>query len=456
MSNIKIKLFAIAKDEAAYIPQWVFHHFYFGFDEIEIWLNDITDNSIQICNTLSKIYPNFKYKIVDDILDKCKEENKSFQYESYNMVLRSEKQNLNFTHIFYLDLDEFWTPRNFQDTIHYFVDKYFYADSISFPWYFDEADHKRKIGDYKFYSSNKLYFDKDQHVKTLVKISDRVVSVNFHNHIIEKGIQIDCEGNILPILDSKTMGGAKISKDILDISTMDKTVSAFVLHTVLRSQVEYLASLLRGRKHVLNDKSPLLKSNRWGFLTEMHYVPYYIDDNILCIYNQKLSVFLDEFKDELFISYNFILNRYDKVIEIFRDYQNFKYFKRLLNNIDLKEVVDIVDKYSYQERIRFWFDKIEIKEYSLEIVGWVVLLESNKHISLRFYDMVMKKFIDGRLSRIDRLDVLNKISNSSPLNCGFKFLCELEYVEFNFNDVNIELLEFEKSTYTVIFGVEYK
>lgn len=70
--DIRIKIFAIAKDEAAYIPQWVHHHFYFGFDEIEIWLNNIEDNSIEVCKRLSNTYENFKYKVADDILEECK------------------------------------------------------------------------------------------------------------------------------------------------------------------------------------------------------------------------------------------------------------------------------------------------------------------------------------------------------------------------------------------------
>lgn len=42
---MKIKLIAIAKDEAAYLPDWIFHHLYFGFDSIDIYVNNTTDNT---------------------------------------------------------------------------------------------------------------------------------------------------------------------------------------------------------------------------------------------------------------------------------------------------------------------------------------------------------------------------------------------------------------------------
>ena len=52
--KINTKLIAIAKNEGAYLPQWIYHHFSIGFDEIEIYINDTTDNSIAICEKIQK------------------------------------------------------------------------------------------------------------------------------------------------------------------------------------------------------------------------------------------------------------------------------------------------------------------------------------------------------------------------------------------------------------------
>lgn len=47
-TELKIKLVAIAKDEAAYLPEWIFHHLYFGFDQIDIYVNNTSDNTFAL------------------------------------------------------------------------------------------------------------------------------------------------------------------------------------------------------------------------------------------------------------------------------------------------------------------------------------------------------------------------------------------------------------------------
>ena len=61
MMEIKIKLVAIAKDEAAYLPQWIFHHLRLGVDSIDVYINDSFDNSIEISRKINAIEPRFKY-----------------------------------------------------------------------------------------------------------------------------------------------------------------------------------------------------------------------------------------------------------------------------------------------------------------------------------------------------------------------------------------------------------
>jgi len=54
---MKIKLVAIAKDEAAYLPEWIYHHLHFGFDEIEVYVNFTTDNSYEVLAAIAKHHP---------------------------------------------------------------------------------------------------------------------------------------------------------------------------------------------------------------------------------------------------------------------------------------------------------------------------------------------------------------------------------------------------------------
>jgi hypothetical protein len=52
-NDLKVKLVAIAKDEAAYLPDWIFHHIYFGFDHISVYVNNTTDNTEKLKERLS-------------------------------------------------------------------------------------------------------------------------------------------------------------------------------------------------------------------------------------------------------------------------------------------------------------------------------------------------------------------------------------------------------------------
>ena len=50
----RVKLCAIAKNEGAYIADWVFHHLHFGFDAIEIWVNGTVYPSLRILKRISE------------------------------------------------------------------------------------------------------------------------------------------------------------------------------------------------------------------------------------------------------------------------------------------------------------------------------------------------------------------------------------------------------------------
>ena len=118
---MKIKVVAIAKDEAAYLPEWCFHHLYFGFDACEVWLNNITDNSIEVCKTLvTRTQNRFSWVMADDLLASCNVKGKNFQTEAYNIAFGQARRQ-GFSHVLFIDLDELWIPHDFQSSIHDFL-----------------------------------------------------------------------------------------------------------------------------------------------------------------------------------------------------------------------------------------------------------------------------------------------------------------------------------------------
>ena len=84
MEEIKIKLIAIAKNEAANLPQWVFHHFRIGVDSIDVYINGSSDNSLEISRKINSFEPRFKFYDADHRLKKCALKGKNFQKHIYN------------------------------------------------------------------------------------------------------------------------------------------------------------------------------------------------------------------------------------------------------------------------------------------------------------------------------------------------------------------------------------
>ncbi|MBH0094987.1 glycosyltransferase family 2 protein [Psychrobacter sp. NZS113] len=435
--NTRIKLFAIAKDEAAYIPQWVHHHFYFGFDEIEIWLNNIEDNSIEVCERLSDTYENFSYKVADDILEECKEKRIHFQEYSYNEVYKRELADKNFTHIFYLDLDEMWTPKDFSTNIKEYLSLYPDKDSISFLWYFDDAGYDRLLFSNAFETKQNLY--KNQHVKSLLKITEKVSRVGIHNHSITDGDYILQNGDRFDVHDPKSLDGAIVPAELFN-KISDNLDSSFIYHTVFRSQLEYVSTLLRGRKHATIKSA--FKDNRWGYKNQGK--GFYLDINeSLMEYNKSYIKFLDRnniFK-EVMKAQSFLVDRFYKaknLIELGND-KDHVLFSKILDGVCLSGM----EQYGCFD---FRIDNVKNDNKVLSITGWIVKKNSTKDdlIDIKFYSMVsgQKNEISGLFIRKNRPDVVEKINKNAPLLSGFSFSFELNDLNIFSSDSNINLIDF--------------
>lgn len=124
--NDKVLLCAIAKNEAAYLVEWIaYHKFIVGFDEVLIYENDSRDNSRLILEKLDKLgicqykhWPRSKGVVP--------------QRSAYNDALQTYSQSYQW--VCFLDLDEFLVLKSFntiQDCIKSFEGK---ADSIVINW----------------------------------------------------------------------------------------------------------------------------------------------------------------------------------------------------------------------------------------------------------------------------------------------------------------------------------
>ena len=322
----KIKLVAIAKNEAAYLPQWIHHHFLVGFNEIEIYINDTTDNSVAICEKIKKNHPGLTFHIADQLRSESIRQNSSFQISAYNQSLH---RSSGATHLMALDLDEYLVPKNLNDNLQNLLKRQKTPDCLSFLWYSDHFNHKDAFT-YPIQTKNTIH--RMDHVKTVSKISGKIHSCSHHNFIYKKEDKIInlLGGTIIRLDDTinSESNRSKLSKQQLNALSSDQTEPWFVLHCIYKSEQEYLASLCRGRGHN-NDQRPL-KVNRWGMAPYPFYSPSPLEwcpeaDQVERHHN-SLNQFIqeNELEEELKQARNDILKTANHLDNLLKDQPNLR------------------------------------------------------------------------------------------------------------------------------------
>ena len=264
----RIKIGAIAKDEAPYLIDWVFHHFYFGFDEIEIRVNNTTDNTLEVLQALHEVYGDkLQYRVDDDTYAKCQKRGKSFQKTAYQHMLNRARGD--FSHLLFIDIDEYWTPADLCTGIHGFVTSFGRPDdvgAIAFRWFYDAPDAETRAFDALYQPQVALY--RDAHVKTLYSLMHRPHRVTCHSghlrsghHFLASGARFDDTSS-----DLQTTYRSRVSAAQMAVFG-DNVDRAFLIHRAHRSETEYLASLLRNRPYRGRTHEDIpLKANRTGFV----------------------------------------------------------------------------------------------------------------------------------------------------------------------------------------------
>ena len=74
-----LKLVAIAKDEAAYLSEWIYHHLSIGVAEIDVYLNGISDNSYKLMRLIHSKHKNVNFYNVDFLMGISVRAKRSFQ-----------------------------------------------------------------------------------------------------------------------------------------------------------------------------------------------------------------------------------------------------------------------------------------------------------------------------------------------------------------------------------------
>lgn len=250
IGNTSVRLVAIAKDEAPYISDWVFHHLWFGFNSIHVYLNRTSDATAGILENIGKQYSNVTYEYIDWV-DWVGEKNVSqrMQEIAYSVALADARSKELCDYLFCLDIDEFWMPKNMRSSVGDCLSVLNYPDMISFEW-------QNLLGEGKEFSVFDINMPlwKTGQVKSLFRIKAEVNQIRIHvpvlgsdsHHVIADGAEFSPD----PEYPERLENSLRYEKDF------------FVLHRMFRSQREYLATLMRGRP----GQRMSIKLNRPGFI----------------------------------------------------------------------------------------------------------------------------------------------------------------------------------------------
>ncbi|MFA3790779.1 glycosyltransferase family 2 protein [Aliiglaciecola sp. SL4] len=322
----RVKLVAIAKNEACYLPEWLAHHQYFGFDHISVYVNNTTDNTSNIVRKLSSV----KHIEFCDGDEYFQPDINVPQTQVYKHELnRSKKQG--YSHVMFLDIDEFWTPKDLKTTIHDFL-KQKTTDVVCFEWL------NRTNENHPFLPSidKKIVGIKGNHVKSLVSTNVLVEDVNPHSILGYKIKHQLADGSIYHV-DKNNF--AKISRE--EVKSPLKEI--FILHRMFRSQEEYVALLLRGRPIQNRPYADVFKTNRSGYIPRTSKVSISFESEVLIDYQWFLENFFANYKlhEEIMLGREFVMGKREQVSRVILDSppEVFPILSKIFTRVTLPDVV---------------------------------------------------------------------------------------------------------------------
>ena len=384
------RIAAIAKDEGAYLADWIYHHLYFGFDSIEVYVNRTSDDSIELLKQLN-IENRINIILADDIVESAGE---NFQNQAYSNAYTKAK-NDGVDYLLYLDIDEFWTPRDFSTNIQSYLKNIGLPDVVSFEWVFPNDDSELFGRPFGLHN----YVSKDHHVKTIFKVDQDVEAIHVHNVQTKNAVYKLADGTIFEGDDPKNKYRVNHDESKGDLRP------AFILHRVTRSQVEYVSILGKGRP----SSSSKIKDNRWGYVSSQDVRwGIDIDLSILNKYEEGFIEFLNVTGSTGIIekSRAFVIERYKKFLDIVVgcDTDDFAKVNRLCKDVHL---VSILAALNTNKIMR---SGVELDIAGLEVADYLRLFRDIGDLaSLNVEEMLIQAYliksikVDGVQKSINRL-----------------------------------------------------
>jgi hypothetical protein len=278
---LRIKICAIARNEAPYLAQWIFHHSFLGVTDFEIWVNRSSDSSMRVLQAISDAgVANLEFVEASEAFDAAQEVGENFQFQAYRQMFSKSADT--FDYLMFLDLDEFLFTSGLNLSLPEFLETLSLPDAVGFPWLIDNPGESQDLFRLPIDFRGGVF---DPHVKTVFK--PQVASDVFVHSIETESIRyVSPSGNFFPKSEPSSSG----RRDFLTLDSPGKEYrEAFILHAMHRTETEYLARLGGGR---VDPKLGAIKSNRLGFLTTSYDMMLGISGETQVQYRQRYKEFL--------------------------------------------------------------------------------------------------------------------------------------------------------------------
>lgn len=314
------------------MPDWIFHHLHYKFDKIAIYINNSNDSSEQIAEALKE---NKKLDFVDG--------NPFFAQTSRPPQIAVYLHELSkarwqgFSHIMFLDIDEFLLSKTLDFNINEFASQ-LTQDVCCFEW-LHKMDEKIPFGPS---ISENIVGRKAPQVKSLISTRIKCISINPHNIYNPNASYVSAEGEYVSF-DRNNY--SRIDKGVFDTPVK----STFVLHRMIRHEIEYVAALSRGRPISREKQGSMFKNNRNGIFTD--------DKNVIVSFPKETVERYENLRQQFYQQYNLtelveegrkqVLVRYSEVLGMIRNapLDEKATLEKVLKNISHPEVVEAYEQY---------------------------------------------------------------------------------------------------------------
>jgi len=329
---MRVQLSAVAKNEAAYLPEWIYHHLNVGFDDICVYVNRTTDNSVNILKKIGSKYPAVRFKEID-FFDLARVAN--IQLVGYALAL-GEAREAGFDYQMFLDIDEYWYSKDPDQTIHSHIEQLNKPDVVLYEWF----NRSGESTPFSLPLAKVVEGFRNKHVKAVFNLSLEIEYIAIHNVFSQSDNYVLANGDRY-ILDTPHGGFLPTTSNLLK--------DEFILHRINRSEMEYVALLARGHA---SKPGAVLKSNRFGFDRDKHEYRDELSVNEMRLqdYQDGFSSFIREtdIEEDLKTAQKLVRERYDDFVQAIpnlpKEYAD--QLKVAFINISLPDVLEAYNQFT--------------------------------------------------------------------------------------------------------------